>query len=103
MKLIASDASALAHTSTIVDFSYSKLLHFELFRGLPFQSHNLGDPDPAICDLKVYQDYLTYCFIRLNVPPGSRILDVGGGDSRTLKFFSNDYECWNADKFEARF
>jgi ubiquinone/menaquinone biosynthesis C-methylase UbiE len=34
------------------------------------------------------------------VPPGSRILDVGGGDSRILKFFSNDYECWNADKCE---
>ena len=34
------------------------------------------------------------------MPLGSRILDVGGGDSRILKFFSNDYECWNADKCE---
>ncbi len=84
----------------IVDFSYSKLEHFTLFRGLPFQSYNIGDPDPAICDLKVYQDYLVYCFIRRNVPPGSRILEVGGGDSRILKHFSNEYECWNVDKCE---
>src|SRR4029434_2211148 len=74
--------------ATIAEFSYSKLSHFELFRGLPFQSYNVGDPDPAVCDLKVYQDYLTYCFIRLTVPPGSRILDVSGGDSRILKFFA---------------
>lgn len=84
----------------ISDFSYSKLSHFALFKNLPFQSYNVGDPDPAICDLKVYQDYLTYCFIRRNVPPGARILEIGGGDSRILKFFSNEYECWNADKCE---
>ncbi len=81
-------------------FSYSKLSHFKLFRGLPFKSYNVGDPDPAICDLKVYQDYLVYCFILRNIPKGSRILEVGGGDSRILKYFANDYECWNAGKCE---
>ena len=86
--------------ANIAGFSYSKLSHFKLFRGLPFQSYNVGDPNPAICDLKVYQDYLTYCFIRRNVAPGSRILEVGGGDSRILKHFSKDYECWNVDKCE---
>ena len=84
----------------IAGFSYSKLSHFPLFNSLPFQSYNVGDPNPAICDLKVYQDYLTYCFIRRNVPPGARSLEVGGGDSRILKFFSKEYECWNADKCE---
>lgn len=84
----------------VAAFSHSKREHFELFKGLPFQSYNVGDPDPAVCDLKVYQDYLTYCFIRRNVAPGSRILEVGGGDSRILRHFSNDYECWNADKCE---
>jgi hypothetical protein len=24
----------------------------------------------------------------------------GGGDSRVLKYFSNEYECWSADKCE---
>lgn len=86
--------------SNIADFSYSRLSSFELFRGVPFQSYNVGDPDPAICDLKVYQDYLTYLFITRNVPKGSRILEVGGGDSRILRFFAQDYECWNADKCE---
>jgi ubiquinone/menaquinone biosynthesis C-methylase UbiE len=84
----------------ITNFSYSKLGHFSLFRNLPFRSYNVGDPNPAICDLKVYQDYLIYCFIRNNVPPGSRILEVGGGDSRILKHFARNYECWNADKCE---
>jgi ubiquinone/menaquinone biosynthesis C-methylase UbiE len=86
--------------ANIAEFSYSKLSHFELFRGLPFQSYNVGDPNPEICDLKVYQDYLMYCFIKHNIAPGSRILEVGGGDSRILKFFAHDYECWNADKCE---
>lgn len=84
----------------IAAFSHSKREHFDLFKGLPFQSYNVGDPDPAICDLKVYQDYLVYCFIRRNIPPGARILEVGGGDSRILRHFAKDYECWNADKCE---
>ena len=84
----------------IAAFSYSKLSHFTLFNGLPFQSYNVGDPNPAICDLKVYQDYLTYCFICRNMASGARILEVGGGDSRILKCLSKDYECWNADKCE---
>lgn len=84
----------------IGDFSVSKVEHFGLFKGLQFQSYNVGDPDPAVCDLKVYQDYLMYCFIVANVPKGSRILDVGGGDSRVLRFLSKDYECWNVNKCE---
>ncbi|QYM79781.1 methyltransferase domain-containing protein [Horticoccus luteus] len=88
------------HPGNLAEFSFSKLSHFELFRDLPFQSYNVGDPDPTICDLKVYQDYLVYLFIRNNVPPGSRLLEVGGGDSRVLRFLSRDYECWNADKCE---
>jgi len=88
------------HPGNIASFSYSKLSHFALFRDLPFRSYNVGDPDPVICDLKVYQDYLVYCYILRNIPKGSKILEVGGGDSRVLKFFSGDYECWNADKCE---
>ena len=52
------------HQGNIKSFSYSKLSHFQLFRGLPFQSYNVGDPDPAVCDLKVYQDCLVYCYIQ---------------------------------------
>ena len=84
----------------ISEFTYSKLHHFKLFRNQPFRSLNTGKPDPASCDLKVYQDYLVYCFLRLNLAPGSRILEVGGGDSRILKYFRRRYECWNIDKCE---
>ena len=41
-----------------------------------------------------------FAFIKDHVPPGSRILDVGGGISRVLNHFSDQYECWNIDKFE---
>ncbi|MBK8551291.1 MAG: hypothetical protein IPL53_09635 [Ignavibacteria bacterium] len=29
-----------------------------------------------------------------------KILEIGGGDSRILKHFSKDFECWNLDKME---
>lgn len=52
------------------------------------------------CRIKQYQDLLALSFIHDRIPPGSRILDVGGGYSRVLKFLSRDYECWNVDKLE---
>lgn len=41
-----------------------------------------------------------YSFISANVPRGSRILEIGGGDSRILKHFARNYECWNLDPCE---
>ena len=52
------------------------------------------------CDLKAYQDLHAFAFIKNNIPTGSKILEVGGGDSRILSFFQNTHECWNVDKFE---
>ena len=51
-------------------------------------------------DLKTYQDLLVMRFIQDYIPKGSRILDVGGGNSRMLKHFHKTYECWNLDKLE---
>lgn len=84
----------------IDEFTYSKLRHFDLFRRLPGLPPGAGNAEPATCDLKVYQDCLMCCFLRRNVRPGSRILEVGGGDSRVLRHFQRDYECWNIDKCE---
>jgi len=56
--------------------------------------------NPEYCDLKVYQDLLTFSFIIQNIKTGSKILEVGGGESRILEYFKNNYECWNLDKFE---
>lgn len=86
--------------TNIAEFSYSRLRDFRLFANQPFRPFNVKVADPNTSNLKVYQDYLTYCFIRRNIPAGSRILDIGGGDSRILRFFSRAYECWNVDKCE---
>lgn len=50
--------------------------------------------------LKVYQDLLVETFIRDNLPPGARLLEVGGGESRVIAALKDDYECWNLDRLE---
>ena len=81
------------------NFSYAKKSHFEAFRGLDTTLY--GKPiDHAQCDLKRYQDILVLTFIKANIPSGSRLLEVGGGNSRILTHLTSEYECWNVDKFE---
>lgn len=81
------------------DFTYAKRSHWELFEGLDMELYGeKADPDADV--LKRYQDLLILLFIRTFVPQGSRILEVGGGLSRILSHLKDDYECWNADKFE---
>ncbi|MFA6596666.1 MAG: glycosyltransferase, partial [Ignavibacteriaceae bacterium] len=77
-------------------YTFSKKNHFNVFEKLP--GFNTIDPDK--CDLKVYQDLLAFNFIKNNVPVGSKILEIGGGNSRVIESLKNDYECWNIDKFE---
>lgn len=82
-------------------FTYSKNKHFDLFKQCNYDEELFGTiVDPLNCDLKIYQDLFVYSFIKQNIKAGSRILDVGGGDSRILNYFKNDYECWNLDKLE---
>ncbi len=85
----------------INDFTYSKMRHFNLFKDSSYDK-NLFEKtvDPFDCDLKVYQDLFVYSFIKQNIQKGSKLLDVGGGDSRILNHFKKDYECWNIDKLE---
>jgi len=75
-------------------FTYSRTIHFPYFgiQGRTF--------DPSQCDLKVYQDLLVYSFLRDNISAGSKILEIGGGNSRILKAIHADYECWSLDKLE---
>ncbi|MDD3295028.1 MAG: glycosyltransferase, partial [Geobacteraceae bacterium] len=80
-------------------FTYSKKGHFSLFRGNAGLLY--GSPiDERSCDLKIYQDLLVYSFIKANLPKGSKILEIGGGNSRVLKALQDDFECWNLDTFE---
>lgn len=56
--------------------------------------------DFLFCDLKSYQDLLVFGFIKENIPTGSKILEIGGGNSRVLEKLAKTYECWNIDKLE---
>jgi ubiquinone/menaquinone biosynthesis C-methylase UbiE len=83
------------------DFTYCKKRHFDLFFKNNYDMELYGKKiDPDYTGMKRYQDLMVYSFIIQNIPKGSKILDIGGGDSRILKRLKNDYECWNIDKLE---
>lgn len=81
------------------NYTYARRSHWQFFDGIDAElfgeKKNIRESQ-----LKVYQDLLVLRFIRDNVAPGSRILDVGGGISRILSHLSKTYECWNIDKLE---
>lgn len=78
------------------DFTYSKQSH--LYK-LPRFGEHIGI-DHNLANLKLYQDILVYNFIIDNLPPGSKLLEVGGGNSRVIEALQKQYEIWNVDKFE---
>ena len=80
----------------VAEYSYSKTWHFSQFHFLPIHKNQ----SPATCDLKVYQDSFAYTFIRDNLLEGARILEIGGGESRTIKEIRGTYDIWNLDKLE---
>jgi ubiquinone/menaquinone biosynthesis C-methylase UbiE len=82
-------------------FTYSKRSHFNMFRlyGLDKKLFGInGDPDK--CDLKFYQDLLSFHILRQSLNGEMKMLEIGGGDSRILDHFSSTSECWNLDKLE---
>ena len=82
-------------------FTYSKRTHFEFFKKMKYDIELFGkEVDPDNCDLKVYQDLLTFSFIKENYKSPIKMLDVGGGTSRILEYFKKEHECWNIDKLE---
>ena len=83
------------------EIRYSLKTQFNYFKLKKYDIDLYGkEIDPLNCDLKVYQDLLVFTYIKENLPKGSKLLDIGGGNSRILTYFTNDYECWNLDKFE---
>jgi glycosyltransferase involved in cell wall biosynthesis len=73
-------------------FTFSKKSHVAAFR----KNEKIGIES----DLKAYQDLLVLNFILDNVPPGSRLLEIGGDESRIIAELEHTYECWNIDKLE---
>jgi len=82
------------------DFTYSKMSHLQIFNKKYGKTLFGKQIDINSCDLKVYQDLLVFSFIKNNLPKQSKILEVGGGNSRILNYFKKIHECWNIDKFE---
>lgn len=81
------------------DFTYACNWHWDIFK--PLDEELFGESvNPFQVGLKQYQDLFVYTFIKDHVPPGTKILDVGGGKSRILTKLQNEYECWNVDKME---
>jgi SAM-dependent methyltransferase len=81
------------------EYTYSKRDHFKVFGDLDLELYK-EKKNPLDCDLKVYQDLLVLAFIKENIPPASRILEIGGGNSRIINHIKGNYECWNLDKLE---
>lgn len=77
-------------------FTYSKKSHFYQFK--KFGTYQ--NVEPKSCDLKAYQDLLVYNFIISHILLGSKLLEIGGGNSRIIQELKNDYEIWNIDKLE---
>jgi SAM-dependent methyltransferase len=73
-------------------FAYSKKSHNASFLG-PLVDHETAS-------LKDYQDSLCYTFISDNVPAGSRILEIGGGDSRVIRALCERYFFTNLDPLD---
>ena len=80
-------------------YTYSKKSHLPQLANHTNELYG-SQVDFSLCDLKYYQDLLVFGFIKENIPPGSKILEIGGGESRILAKLHQSYECWNVDKLE---
>ncbi len=88
-------------TSDFSSWMFSQNRHFDYFKQHGYDIELFGrEVDPQDSNLKVYQDLLTFAFIKENFSRPIRMLDIGGGESRILNFFKDDNECWNIDKLE---
>ncbi len=79
--------------------TYARRSHWNYFKGLDELLYG-NKIDLNHARLKYYQDLFVLSFIKMHLPPGSRILEVGGGNSRILNHLYRQYECWNIDKLE---
>lgn len=81
------------------DFTFSRQSHWSLFDGFDVELYG-KKVNKDECNLKEYQDLFVFLFIKAHVSIGSSILDIGGGHSRILSYFSKTHTCCNIDKFE---
>jgi len=77
-------------------YAYAKKTHISNLKKYAMELY-VSELTPETTELKQYQDLIIYAFIKENIPEGSSILDIGGGDSRICKKLANKYDCWNID------
>jgi len=95
------DESQLFEIHAFTGFTYSKYNHFKLFKHFRYDIELYGrEVDPIKQPIKTYQDLLIFAYLKNNIKPGSRILEIGGGNSRIIRHFCTTYECWNIDKLK---
>lgn len=85
------------------DYIYLKKSHIKNLKSYSKELERLygKEIDLLSGSMKYSQDSLVVKFICENIPPGSKILDVGGAYSRILSHFHpKGYECWLIDSFE---
>jgi GT2 family glycosyltransferase/SAM-dependent methyltransferase len=80
-------------------FTYARRSQWLLFEDIDTELYGIKINMDSV-DLNVYRNLLIYSFIKHNVSLGSRILEIGVGNSRILKHISQFHECWKIDKFE---
>jgi len=96
---LVSHTNFALNRQTFPFFLYSRQHHLPLLERYAVDLYGKSI-DWNRCDLKAYQDLFVYTYIRSNIAPGAKILEVGGGNSRVLTALHHLYECWNVDKFE---
>lgn len=79
----------------IANITYSELKQIEYFRRKKLDVEIYGkELKPEDYDIMKYQNLLAYSFIRKKIPAGSKILQVGKGDTTLFQKISNRYQCW---------
>lgn len=101
MGLSTNKSDAFMKPELFSQFTYSRKSHCDLFREYNYEVELFKQTlAPSVWPLKRFQDLLVFAFIKQMVPGGSRLLDVGGGNSRIIRHLKDSYECWNVDKLE---
>ncbi len=85
-----------------VDYNNFTYLHqdYTSVFTLAYLRSKMGRLDDEKTTPKAWQDAICLAFIDQKMLPKSKILEIGGGNSRVLETFKNKHECWNLDKFE---
>ncbi|HHV05497.1 MAG TPA: class I SAM-dependent methyltransferase [Anaerolineaceae bacterium] len=80
----------------IDSFAYAKKSHFQHLE-IPAM---YAKQSLKTADMKAYQDSLILTFIKQNIKPAAKILEIGGGQSRVIQLLHENYSFWNLDKLE---